>query len=899
MKRITLQVILGVVFLHFAFELSGQCIEVSQPEINGPVIIGYFDGERMQKRVVSDYKTNPMARLDIKGKIVNLDLTVFRDGYENRVSNPSREAIQWLEPGAPVEGDLHSDIAYTRDGTMFAVIYQNSDNMTFYDAETCEPVATVQLVRQPVDLYMGEQNAYVACHEGRSVVAVSLEDFSIVNYIPVDGYPCQVEVSPAEDTAFIACDSYRDGWMIAVDMANNNEVLYLTHDPYFHHYGWGGAMGRTLYKFSKFHLSPKGGQFICGDTSTYQPTIFNTSNGHPVKTFWIGGWRGAGYSPTGDTIYIYSNNEDTVKMLRVNANDFTVIDAIYSDIGCMIGFVSYSDLAISHDGNEVLVSDRANDRYCRFDFDDYTCQVITPWILNEDAHIFSSSDGQYAVVANYLKVQIVNLETGALNDNWPSSMRVGSPLCVSPFENTLVVGNSPGMGIEKLWVVDFSNVNTLIQEASITCGEPPEADMPHVAAVSENGQKAFSVNYLTRDISIIDIYNNTLDTLIYCEDISGLKLIPRTDYALIYGEQKVFSHIVSQLDFSEVAEIQAGGIRDALVSSDGQTAYLLEYQVYDWMRITKVRIDGPGSFIEKQIMSLGCDCGISFTNDEVDIETRPALSPDDKMLLIGDDNDTLGPVVNIIDTETLEILCQVPVLDECVYDFAFTDDSRRVAVVNFYNSLIPIIYLDGENSFVESYIPIATRSYGAAYNKMDGLFYVLDQTNYIFKADPLTGEVVGQMNTFDDTNWDIEIDLRGNPLVLTNYSMIYSGEAYAMPGYTSILSYDAEHDLFISPVPGPDKVCIFDPALVGIKTLNPADQTCIKIFPNPSADGFILESDDKILQVEIFTLKGDMVFRKEFDDKTAVIPSKSLKPGIYLFRITTESGIFSRKAIVN
>ena len=878
--------------------LFGQVTSIYQIEKNAPVVIQYFDGESIHKQFVTDVASNPVARMNISGKALDFDLSYFVNGGRDRGNSGNREGVTMLEPGAPVEGDLQSGVAYTRDGSMFAVIYQNSDNISFYDAETYEMIETVQLIRQPVGLCMGEEHVYVACHAGKGVVVVSLEDFSITNYFPVDGTPFQVEVSPGEDTAFVACDSWMDGWMIAVDMSNNNEVLYLTHDPYFHHYGWGGAMGRTLYEFTKFHLSPKGDQFICGDTSTHRPTVFNASNGHPVKTFMIGGWRGAAYSPTGDTVYIYSSDDDTVKMLRVNTSDFTIIDSIHSAPGCFYGITDYTELAISHDGNEVLITDAINDRYCRFDFDDHSCQVISPFSISADPPMFTSSDGQYAVIANFLKLQIVNLETGVLIDNWPSGMRTGSPLCGSPDENILIAGNSPGMGIEKLWAVDYSNVNNLIQEASITCGEPPEADMPSVGAFSEDGQKVFSVNLLTSDISIVDWYDKTLDTLVYCKDITGLIPIPRTEDALIYGSDKVFSYIVSQEDLSEVAEIQAGGIGNALVSSDGTAAYLLEYQVYDWMRITKVHIEGKDSYIEKQLMSLGCDCGIHFTNDEVDIYTEPALSPDDQLLLIGDDNDTLGPVVNIIDAETLELLCQVPVLDECVFDFAFTGDSKRVAVVNGYNAMIPIIYLDRENSFVENYIPIATRSFSAAYNPVDGLFYVLDQNNYVFKADPLTGEIVGTMDTFDDTNWEIAVDMRGNPLVLTNFSMIYNGEIYAMPGYTSLLDYDEIHDVFISALPGPDFICVFNPLGTGIQQYKPGPKGAFTLFPNPVTDKLVINSEDVIKRVEISTLKGDVILTEDVGQNTYELNADRLSPGLYIIKAMTEAGVITKKAIV-
>jgi len=894
LTKITLLISLSPFLL---VSLSAQTYQITQPVAGGPVMVKYYDGATVHKQVITDLDATPVARIKTEDKTIDFDLSVFRDGYGTEGNYPKSEIISWLEPGLPVEGDLPSDGAFTKDGSMFAIIYQNSDNIIFYDAETYEIVATVQLVRQPVDLCMGDDHVYIACHDGKGVCVVSLEDFSISNYIPVDGTPCQVEVSPTEDTAYIACDSWRDGWMTAVDLSDNNQVIYSTHDPYFHHYGYIGGMGRISYNFTTFKLSPKGDQFICGDTAHTMPTIFNAYSGHPLKTFTIGGWRGAGYSPTGDLLYIYSSDDDTVKMLRVNTADLSVIDSIYSTQECWLGITSYTDLAISSDGSEVLINDNHNERYCLFDFDTYSCQTFSAWMLIEDSPTYTASDGHTAAVANWYKVEFIDIESGTLYNTWPGWTLSKFPLCLSPSENRLVVGNAPAGGSELLFAVNFTDLNNIILDSNLLCGEAPEADMPFSAMISEDGQKVISANVSTSNISVINLEDNSLDTIFVFSGIGRIKAIPRTDYALLYGRSLGSCFIMSMTDYSVVAEILMGGIEEAYISSDGTAGYLFEYQASDMVRITRIHIDGPSSAIEQMVITDGCHSLVHYINAEVDLYTTAALSPDDQYLLIGYDDDTRGPVVNVISTETLDILVSVPVVEYCIYDYAFTDDSKR-AVAAGYNAMVPVIYLDGANSFVENYIPITNHSYSAAYNPSDGYFYVLDQINTIFKADPLTGEVVETLNTFDEYNWKIETDLRGNMMVLTNSFIIYNGEAYATPGHTTMLQYEPQHDLFLIPMPGPDLIGVFDPELVGIQQFKPGKSNEISIFPNPATDQIVITAQEEILWVKISDMKGKEVFSGDYKAKNIKLSTAGMKPGMFIVDVKTMSGNFAGKMVI-
>jgi hypothetical protein len=136
------------------------------------------------------------------------------------------------------------------------------------------------------------------------------------------------------------------------------------------------------------------------------------------------------------------------------------------------------------------------------------------------------------------------------------------------------------------------------------------------------------------------------------------------------------------------------------------------------------------------------------------------------------------------------------------------------------------------------------------------------------------------------------------PMVLSTYSLIYDREFYPIPGTSTVLSYNKEHDLFICPVPGPDMICVFDPKMVGIQQFKPGLLKEISIFPNPASDQVIIESESEILRVKVCNLAGIEVYSGDYRDKTVSIPTNNLAPGMYVIDVVTVEGRSSRKMVI-
>jgi hypothetical protein len=392
---------------------------------------------------------------------------------------------------------------------------------------------------------------------------------------------------------------------------------------------------------------------------------------------------------------------------------------------------------------------------------------------------------------------------------------------------------------------------------------------------------------------------NQANTVIYIENMTGVKTVPGSNIALVYGETAVTTKIISLDNFEVIAEIAAGYINEAFVSSDGQTGYLMDYRNDNTAQVVKISIDGASSTILNQTLVGHTFSSYHVVFGEFDQWTTSAISPNDSLLLFGYDDPVNGALLNIIDAGTLDLLASPRIPESRIFGFAFTEDSKRVITLAYPGNQVPIVYLDGKNSFVENTFNVYQSSYSGCYNPVDKFFYVLDLENYIHKVDPFTGDIVGSI--FLDTeewNWRIAIDQQGNPLVLNSTSMIYDGVTYPMPGISNELIYNSEHNLFLSAVPGPDVICIFDPLQVGIQQFKPGSENEVSIFPNPASDQIIIKSSEEITRVKVCNIAGTEVYSGNFKERNIEIPIGNLAPGVYVIDVTTKAGNYSRKMVV-
>jgi hypothetical protein len=77
---------------------------------------------------------------------------------------------------------------------------------------------------------------------------------------------------------------------------------------------------------------------------------------------------------------------------------------------------------------------------------------------------------------------------------------------------------------------------------------------------------------MTNNLSIIELDETYADTLVSIMYMTGIKTVPGTDYAIVYGDDSGMSRIISQTDYSVLKELITAQVNDVYVSSDGHTA---------------------------------------------------------------------------------------------------------------------------------------------------------------------------------------------------------------------------------------------------------------------------------------------------------------------------------------
>ena len=552
-------------------------------------------------------------------------------------------------------------------------------------------------------------------------------------------------------------------------------------------------------------------------------------------------------------------------------------------------------MALNHDASKVIIGDSWNGSYYLFNFADHTCQTLSALLAGFESPLFSSSDGEYAVASAFWQIEFINFESGQIYNTWNTGIKPGWPLCVSPTTNKLVAANG---GNEYLFSFNFKEIEDIFSDTTLLCGEAPEADSPVCAELLIKGfiepDKIVTANSISQNLTIIDFDDHQIDTLYHFVGMSGVKIVPGSRIGIVYGRGASKTWVVSLDDGSVLTTLNVGQVGEVFITSDGLFGYLIIAMNPNVM-IVKININsGSSTVIDQQIMG-GNRCDFDMGTNYV--HTVSGFSPDEQLLLFGHYDLQLGLFVNIVDAVTLDLLAKVPVPDECIYEFAFTGDSKRVLIMGYFSQL-PIIYLDRENSYLENLVELNYWGFSSCFNPTDEMFYVLEQNNYLHVVDPMTGFIRQTFNTCDESNTKVAIDQMGLPVVLTSNYLIYDGEYYPMPGPSSYLTYYPENDLFLIPVPGPDVICVFDPKMVGIQQFKPGHGNEISIFPNPATDQVDIKSSEEITHVEVCNIAGTKVFSCDYNERKIEIPTGHLAPGVYLINIKTKSGDYSKKVIV-
>lgn len=902
MKKIFIVAVLLLLNLH----LFSQYRRVLFDDSGNPIIVSVFEKGALKNYFLDEVSEDGIYTIDTdQGKLI-IDANLY-EGSAPGMNTPSdrSDVVTNFDPSPTPNGDFVQKILYTNDGEHIAVLHKHSDNLFIYNANSYEIEHIIDIGRGPMDMKITDDNIYVCCYYGKEIQTVDLATYSVTSTLKFEKNPCQIELNPDHSIAYVGLTDDDKGAIAAINLDSGTKI-YETSDPKIYRYGKIGVNGRIGYLFMRFYLSPDGDKIIAQKSSANMTGIYDALNGDLLQTFSFGDLTGGGFSITGDTMFCSAEEYPSglFKVYRLNMGDLTVIDSIFAS---SILFGGFADLSVNSDGTKVLsTADVISTNYMLFDFNTYQYQTIPAASIKSSNLVLKIEGFDYAVMFNWGHFDIVDLNTGLVVTSSNDDIEFGWAGAISPSENKMFLSDgvcdhtSFDYFGEALHAVDISDPFNPILDTSYYTGNSYEADETNMAYLSDDGKKLIASNKLSHNISVVDVETGLTDTLIFYKGISGLKIIPDKNQAIIYSDYNDTIRILDLETHRYIASIDVGEVDVLIVSNNGQYAYILDYYTYGGIegKLTKVRLDGPGSIIEEQIFINAQRANFWYVTPGIYFFGAADITPDGQYLFYFEANEYDDHFIGMVDLEEMEIVASFPSDAIGIQGFAFSDDSKW-GIPLCWDYTLPIVYIDGEDSFVSNYFPVGYFCPSAAYNPIDGLFYVLQNLYQYHTVNPETGEIVETFNTDELYMFNIKIDNGGSPAILTTTKLIYKDEYYPMIGRSREMNYYKDQDIFVIPVLGPDKIATFGDLSVDIPESPPyVRQEAFDIIPNPANERIQIKADFLIDWIEITDITGKVQIRKTINSYNPTVNISILKSGMYLVRLISATNATSQKMYV-
>ncbi len=896
-----------ILFLVFVLSVSAQRIDAFYNDDGKPVALKVSNETISKNILLTDSPDKGFVRFDFEGVDITVDLNAREMNPGKKTFGRDNEFIKGFEPGSLPEGDLVSDIKLSTDGKLLFVSYCHSGNIYVYTSENYENLAIINASRDIIDMAITDSKLYVCCREPEKIYVYDLTDYSIINSFSIDENACQIEVNSDETIVYVGFYSWMDGWLNAYSIPGGQEIFH-TDEPRIHANGTTSEyVGRTMIHHMRFSLSPNDEFFVAAHVNLNHTTVFDALTGESVTTLFENSDRASYFSKNGDTLFslAFDGDTDLLILRRIDCSDFSVIDSLMV-IQEMSG--ASPDMAINGDGSKFLIADFYHSNYVVFDFEIGVCEKINATQVAANANIFCSTDKRYAFIQHYDTYRIFDMKTNEFRGNFSYSLNLGENACAAIDNHRVFVSSyeySDQDGSHEGWFVfDYTDPDNVGIERSIVAGDSPEADVVSSATLYRDGRKLYATNTLTENLSIIDIGSQTVDTIYQLPDrYDKITPIPNSHLVFLSSNGQAHALLFDPVSLESIAEFNVTYVNSIFTSHDGLNLYAFSAK---GSRIYKIEIHGAQSEVVDQLVIPNfkyCTVFFAYTTINVDQKvTTVALSPDGNYFICGaEDENTMENYIHVIKTDSMEVVASVPIDEGCIYGYAFTSDSKRVCALS-YSEAKPIIYLDGENSYLENLVPNYLTSYSADYSEEEDLFYILNKTYTYSKVDPPSGKIMETVSFTDDGDysWQLVLDDSNEPIIRQNTEIIYKGIEYRLPGVSKDFSYNSEAGICIIPIPGPDAVCIFDPLQVGmIDMANRTTQQNLTVSPNPANDYLTISSETVFDGVEIIDTRGKTVYKGKFNNRKTTIQLDSFSPGIYFIRICFGNTFESKKLIVH
>ncbi len=704
--------------------------------------------------------------------------------------NAQREfVLDNYDPGPSPEGDYLGWTAWTPDGGRVLMTNRVTDNLTVFDAQTMEILATVELGEYPSGVAANELYAVVACSFGDEVHVIDLSTYDTAAVFPTSEQPWVVRLSHDGWTAYVSCDI--DDVCEVIDLGEMSHTTTLTDFPvWLQSFAFNTGSPRNYFQFTDFLVSPDGEHLIAYDGDDSLVFINSTSGAVDHSVEIATSCRALALSGDGSRVVAVCATTPA-QAFQVDLAAYELSTSLTID-----GYsLMFSSLGVNWDGSKAFVGVSDNSSaILRFDTGDFTVFTSTYtafWIgVSPDHSLVASGQYRFAVL-DFATETILGMHVG-------NSQYMGT---VSPVEFR-AAGYDP-MRHEGVYFYDFSGPDHEPDFlGSVISGEAPEGDAPKRVVLTPDGEMAVLTGYMSDNVLVLDAASGNVLAVIPADDqVQDLAVTPDSRWAVVTD----YSATVKVIDLENLtlaAEVTAGE-RAAEVSISPDGAYAYAACILSDL-VTIVELDGANSH---DVAHLPCgELGVVWSNYGTfsDVECSPA---GDVALVTASFDD----VVKVIDMQSLQITASLPVGDFPV-QAAFSADGTRAAICNYFSDDVSLLAVENGEVSVLGIFPTGDGPLRLCYNPASDVFGICNYTQKTLSyMDASTGDIT-HTDSYEDYGNLVQarFDEEGLPIVLTGGDdeapgRLHHGEdVIDLPGPGSYFDYHEDSRTAAVAIPGPD-----------------------------------------------------------------------------------------------
>ena len=593
---------------------------------------------------------------------------------EQPAVRPVAPGVTFVPLGADPEGDMPRELAYTADGAELVVVNRDTNNVMFFDATTREIIAVVPVGQFPVHVAVAPDNslAVVANVLTNDVSLIDIATHSEVARVPVSGQqPYRVAITPDSGTAIVGVinDAVASQFSL-IDLSSRTEVATIPSTPqgvigsfYTPEPGIGGNL------FTEFALSPDGTTVVLPDRGNNRVATYDVPSATQAALLPVDNAPMGVDISADSTQAIVAHYYDTQRVTLIDLTTNTVSGVVPTgnlDIFPRVRLTPPADHALLSSLNDTFIINIATGvETARF----YTGAV---------GDIELSFDGQFAIVSNY-NFRIIELATQTLVNTIPVAAVAEAATNPAALQ-AAALNNRFG---EDVHFYDINGTAGFLEGVELS-GPGPEADACHNLAISPDGRLAVVANNTSRNVTVVDICENTIVGYV---DVGrrplDVAITPDSLYAVVCAADDNQVVIIDLATMSAVATLPIYSRPSRVsISPDGQMAYVLNVAGSD--QVSFIQLDGANSSIVTQLPAGQTGLAYGYSYGEISGMT---LSPDGTLLAVCDSfNDQL----RLYDTATRTLRATVAVGDFPIRA-AFSPDSRRAFVANAFSDDLSVV----------------------------------------------------------------------------------------------------------------------------------------------------------------------------------------------------------------